>query len=339
MNWLSPRISVQPQAYGLDVAAAIFKGDQCMQTVAMILYPGCQVLGLSMSATFEIANAVMGKNVYVIRLLSEHGGLVQTSAGFGVDTQPFDEQHLDTILVMGDNQVRPASAGLLDYLRRSSKTTRRLGSICTGSAALAEAGLLDGRRVTTHWGHARDLQAAYPAIKVDEDRIFINDGPIWTAAGMSACVDLALALVEHDLGPEVTRLVSKQLVVYHRRAGGQSQFSVMQDLDPKTDRVQAALTYARQHLKTDLSVESLADVANLSPRQFSRVFQAETGKSPAKAIESLRVESARMMMEAGHHSIDTVATEIGFGDRERMRRAFIRAYGQPPQVFQKSLRN
>lgn len=309
-----------------------------MQHVGLILYPGFQVLGLSMSASFEIANIVAQKAVYDITLLSEHGGLVQTSAGFGVDTQAFDDRRFDTLILMGDNIVRPASAGLIDYLRRSLPFTRRLGSICTGSAALAEAGLLDGRRVTTHWAHAGELQRAYPGIKVDADRIFINDGPIWTAAGMSACVDLALALVENDLGSDITRLVSKQLVVYHRRAGGQSQFSVMQDLDPKSDRVQAALTYARQHLKSELSVETLAYVANLSPRQFSRVFAAETGKSPAKAIESLRVESARVMMESGLHSIDVVATEIGFGDRERMRRAFIRAYGKPPQVFQRALR-
>lgn len=309
-----------------------------MQNVGLILYPGFQVLGLSMSATFEVANIIAKRQVYAITLLSEQGGLVQSSAGFGVDTEPFDQRRFDTLLILGDNVVRPASPGLIRYMLDSSAATRRLGSICTGSAALAEAGLLDGRRVTTHWAHAPDLKRLYPNIKVEEDRIFINDGPVWTAAGMSACIDLALALVEHDLGSELTREVSKHLVVYHRRAGGQSQFSVMQDLDPKTDRIQAALTYARQHLKADLSVERLAYVANLSPRQFSRIFVAQTGKSPAKAVEHLRVESARLMMETGHHPIDVVATEIGFGDGERMRRAFIRAFGQPPQAFQKENR-
>lgn len=132
--------------------------------------------------------------------------------------------------------------------------------------------------------------------------------------------------------------LSKQLVVYHRRAGGQSQFSVMQDLDAKSDRIQVALTYARQHLKTDLSVDSLAYVANMSPRQFSRVFHTETGETPAKAIERLRVESARLMMEVGNHPIDIVATEIGFGDQERMRRSFIRITGQPPQAFRRASR-
>ncbi len=304
-----------------------------MQTVGLILYPGFQVLGLSMSATFEVANLMAEREVYAVRLLSETGGLVQSSAGFGVDTEPFDQRRFDTLLILGDNVVRPASPGLIQYMREASPLTRRVGSICTGSAALAEAGLLAGRRVTTHWAHAPDLQRLYPDIQVDEDRIFINDGPVWTAAGMSACIDLALALVENDLGSEITRRVSRHLVVYHRRAGGQSQFSVMQDLDPKTDRIQAALTYARQHLKTELSVEQLAYVAHLSPRQFSRIFLAQTGRSPAKAVENLRVEAARLMMENGHSSIDVVATETGFGDRERMRRAFIRAYGLPPSSF------
>ena len=310
-----------------------------MHHIGLIVYPGFQVLGLSMCATFELANNAAEEPVYSLQLLSESGGMVPTSAGFAVQTEAFDERAFDTLLVMGDNVIRPASPGLVEFLRRASGSTRRLGSICTGATALAEAGLLDGRKATTHWCHAAALQRAYPQVKVEEDRIFINDGHIWTAAGMSACVDLALALVEMDMGAEVARRVARQLVVYHRRAGGQSQFSVMLELQPKTDRIQAALTYARQHLKSALSVEELANAANLSPRQFSRVFHAETGQSPAKAIENLRVESARLMMESGRHSIDVIATDTGFGDRERMRRAFIRAFGQPPQVIQRANRN
>jgi transcriptional regulator GlxA family with amidase domain len=309
-----------------------------MHHIGLIVYPGFQVLGLSMCATFELANSALETPVYSIALLSEHGGMVPTSAGFAVQTTAFDQAPFDTLLVMGDNVIRPVSPGLVDFLRRANESTRRLGSICTGAIALAEVGLLDGRRATTHWCHAASLQRAYPQIKVEEDRIFINDGHIWTAAGMSACVDLALALVEKDLGAEVARRVARQLVVYHRRAGGQSQFSVMLELEPKTDRIQAALSYAKQNLKSGLSVEALANAANLSPRQFSRVFHAETGQSPAKAIEQLRVESARLMMETGRYSIDVVATETGFGDRERMRRAFLRAFGQPPQVIQRANR-
>jgi transcriptional regulator GlxA family with amidase domain len=309
-----------------------------MHQIGLIVYPGFQVLGLAMCAAFELANSAADEPLYSIALLSEPGGLVQTSAGFAVQTEAFDQRSFDTLLVMGDNLIRPTTPGMLEFLRRASQGTRRLGSICTGANALAEAGLLDGRRATTHWAHVPAFRKAYPNVKVEEDRIFINDGHLWTAAGMSACVDLALALVEMDLGAEVARKVARQLVVYHRRSGGQSQFSVMLELAPKTDRIQAALNYAKQNLKSALTVEELAGAANLSPRQFSRVFHAETGQSPAKAIENLRVESARLMMESGRHSIDVVATATGFGDRERMRRAFIRAFGQPPQVIQRASR-
>ncbi|UVM02868.1 GlxA family transcriptional regulator [Pseudomonas laurylsulfatiphila] len=310
-----------------------------MHQIGLIVYPGFQVLGLAMCAAFELANSAGDEPLYRIALLSEPGGLVQTSAGFAVQTEAFDQRAFDTLLVLGDNLIRPTTAGMLAFLRRASLGTRRLGSICTGAIALAEAGLLDGRRATTHWAHVPAFRKAYPNVKVEEDRIFVNDGHLWTAAGMSACVDLALALVEQDLGADLARKVARQLVVYHRRSGGQSQFSVMLELAPKTDRIQAALNYARQNLKSALSVEELASAANLSPRQFSRVFHAETGQSPAKAIERLRVESARLMMETGRHSIDVVATDTGFGDRERMRRAFIRAFGQPPQVIQRASRD
>jgi transcriptional regulator GlxA family with amidase domain len=309
-----------------------------MQQIGLILYPEFQVLGLSMCTAFEIANIVAGREAYHIRLLSESGGLVKTSAGFGVQTEPLKLRNFDTLVVMGDNTVTETSPALVKFVKDADATTRRVGSICTGAYVLAEAGLLDGRRATTHWYRARDFQRAFPKVKVEEDRIFINDGKMWTSAGMSACVDLALAFVEKDLGIEVARLVAKQLVIYHRRAGGQSQFSVMQDLQPQSNRIHAALIYAKENLKADLSVNSLADVAHLSPRQFSRVFQTETGQSPAKAIENLRVEAARVMMEEGRVSVDNVAIDAGFGDSERMRRAFIRAFGHPPQTIRRANR-
>jgi transcriptional regulator GlxA family with amidase domain len=170
---------------------------------------------------------------------------------------------------------------------------------------------------------------------MEEDRIFIIDGSVCTSAGMMAGVDLALALVENDLGAELARSVARKLVLYHRRAGGQSQHSELLDLDAKSDRIQTALAYARSNLKEDLSIEELADAAHLSPRQFSRIFMAETGQSPGKAVERLRVEAARIMMESGRHSVDVIARDTGFGSRERMRRAFLRAFGQPPQAIQR----
>ena len=167
------------------------------------------------------------------------------------------------------------------------------------------------------------------------DRIFIADGPIWTSAGMTAGVDMALSLVEHDLGGEKARDIARTLVLYHRRAGGQSQHSALLKLNAKSDRVQDALEFARRNLAAPLSVEQLADAACLSPRQFSRVFRAETGISPAKAVENLRLEAARLMLEQGRLPVEEIARSAGFGDRERMRRSFIRVFGQTPQ----SIRN
>jgi transcriptional regulator GlxA family with amidase domain len=208
-----------------------------------------------------------------------------------------------------------------------------------GAFALADAGILDGRRATTHWASARAMQAQYPGIQMDEDKIFIIDGPVWTSAGATAGIDLALGMVEKDLGADVARSVARMLVVSHRRAGGQSQHSALLEMDAKSDRIQNALTYARQNLRAPLSVEELAKAANLSPRQFSRAFRAETGQPPAKAVENLRVEAARLMMEQSRHPIDVIARETGFADRERMRRAFLRAFGQPPQAIRRSVRN
>ena len=175
-------------------------------------------------------------------------------------------------------------------------------------------------------------------MKVEEDRIFIIDGPVWTSAGMTAGIDLALAMIEQDLGADVARAVARKLVVYHRRAGGQSQFSALLDLEPKSDRIQSALTYAKRNLEKPLTVRHLAGAAHLSPRQFSRAFHAETGQSPAKAVENLRVEAARLMMEQSRHPIDVIARQTGFAERDRMRRAFLRAFGQPPQVIRRNAR-
>jgi len=306
-----------------------------VKTIGIIVYPDFQVLGLAVSTVFEFANATAAQPAYAVQLLSEHGGAVRSSSGFGIETASFKGGEFHTLIVTGDNTGTPHSAGVAAFLRDALKTSQRIAATCTGAFVLAEAGLLDGRRATTHWFYARALQRAYPKVKMEEDRIFIVDGPIWTSAGASAAIDLALALVEKDLGTDIARLVAKKLVVYHRRAGGQSQYSALLELDAKSDRVQTALTYAKSNLTAKLSVEELAEVAHLSPRQFSRIFTDETGQSPARAIENLRVEAARLMMEAGRHSVDVVARESGFGDRERMRRAFLRAFGQSPQAMRR----
>jgi transcriptional regulator GlxA family with amidase domain len=233
---------------------------------------------------------------------------------------------------------RPVSDGLAAYLARAGAEARRVAGVCTGAFALAQAGLLDGRAATTHWAYARRLQEQFPAVRVDEDRIFIQDGAIWTSAGMTAAIDLTLALIEEDHGADLARSIARRLVVYHRRPGGQSQFSALLELEPRSDRVKRALRYAKEHLRNPLTVEELAGAASLSPRQFSRVFRAETGQSPAKAVEMLRLEAARLMLEEGRHPMEIVARDTGFADRDRMRRAFLRAYGQPPASLKRSLK-
>jgi transcriptional regulator GlxA family with amidase domain len=309
-----------------------------MLRTAFVVSPGFQMMSFAAMSVFEMANYTAGEVLYDIRLLSESGGAVPSSLGMPIETERFHKQAFDTLIVGGLLAPLPSSNGLLSFLRRALPVTRRIASICTGALVLAEAGLLDGRRATTHWLVARELQARFPKVRMEEDRIFIVDGPIWTSAGMTSGVDLALGMLEDDFGRGIARSVAQKLVVYHRRSGGQSQHSALLELDAKSDRIQSALDYAKRNLQTPLSVEKLAEAAHLSPRQFSRAFRAETGQSPAKAVEQLRVEAARVMLEQSRHPVDIVAAEAGFADSERMRRAFLRNVGQPPQAIRRNAR-
>jgi len=309
-----------------------------MLKIGFVLPQGFQIMGLAAASAFELANTTAGAPLYEIGFFSEAGGRVTNSFGAAVDTLPLARRRFDTLIVCGLVAPAPTSPQLLARLRAASRLARRTASVCTGAFVLGEAGLLDGRRVTTHWMFARQLQEQFPAAQVDADRIFINDGPVWTSAGMSTGIDLALGLIEADYGAELAAAVAKKLVVYHRRAGGQSQHSALLELGAKSDRIQRVLEYARSNLDAELSVPELAAVAHLSPRQFSRAFTAETGQSPAKAIEHLRLEAARLMLEQSRHTIDEIAAETGFLDTERMRRAFLRAYGQPPQALRRMAR-
>lgn len=310
-----------------------------MHTIGYVVFPGFQVMGFAPVAAFEMANLVVGREAYGIELLSENGGLVTASTGFSVATQAFGRRAFDTVMIGAAVQIEPVSRGLVRFIRHSFKTARRLAAPCTGAFVLAQSGVLDGRRATTHWLYAKDLQQAFPAVKVDDDKIFIVDGSIWTSAGMTASIDLALAMIEKDHGVAVARSVARKLVMYHRRPGGQSQFSTLLELAPKSDRIERSLAYARTHLSNILNVDELAQAASLSPRQFSRAFRAETGQTPARAVEQMRVEAARLMMEEGRHSMDVIANETGFSDRDRMRRAFLRVMGQPPQAVRRHARN
>lgn len=309
-----------------------------MLKIGFVLPQGFQIMGLAAASAFELANTTAGSPLYAVGFYSEHGGPVRNSFGAAVDTQPLARRKLDTLVACGLLAPAPTAPGLLARLSAASRLARRTASVCTGTFLLGEAGLIDGRRVTTHWMFARELQEQFPTARVEADRIFINDGPLWTSAGMTAGVDLALGLIEADFGPELAAAVAKKLVVYHRRAGGQSQHSALLHLGASSDRIQRVLAYARGNLHQDLSIPALAAVTHLSPRQFSRAFTSETGQSPAKAIEHLRLEAARLMVEQSRLTVEEIAAETGFSDTERMRRAFLRGFGQPPQALRRVAR-
>ena len=307
-----------------------------MHKIGFLLSDNFQLLALSTPSVFEFANLVTGEPFYQLETWSEKGGAVCSSVGVTVSTQPLSEAGIvDTWLVGGviNPLAAPPTAAVVDFLRKASGQARRMAGVCTGAFVLGDAGLLDGKRVTTHWSHAAAMQARFPTALVEADRIFITDGAVWTSAGMTAGLDMALGIVEKDLGADVARSVAHRLVMHQRRAGGQTQHSEMLALSPRSDRIQSALEYARKNLSRALTVDDLADAVHLSPRQFSRLFREETGKSPAKAIEGLRLEAARLMIEQSRLSMDAIAREAGFRDRRHMREVFVRGFGVPPQAL------
>lgn len=307
--------------------------------IAFFVYPGFQIQDLSGPlSVFEVASNYRDGGTYRCDVVSLSGGLVASSSGLKVMTQKIRQAPYDTLLVMGGSV--PADPALLPSLPEQlnptmSKGIRRIASVCTGAFILAHAGLLNERVATTHWKYAARLQREFSRVKVESDHIFTKDGGIWTSAGVTAGIDLALALVEEDLGAEVARSAARTLIVYYRRPGNQSQFSAMAEMEPESDRIRRVLSHMRENLAQALPTEQLAVVACLSPRQFGRAFLAETGETPAKAVERLRVEAARQRVERGLEPIEVIARTVGFLDPERMRRAFIRVTGHPPQSIRR----
>ncbi|HEY8005098.1 MAG TPA: GlxA family transcriptional regulator [Phenylobacterium sp.] len=308
--------------------------------IAVVIYPNFQILDATGPiAAFEIGGR-MGSEPYSLDLLAAGGGEVASSSGVRMLARPLGDDPYDTLLVSGGNGTRRLAelSETVDWLRRRAPGVRRVASVCSGSYLLAEAGLLDGRRATTHWERSDDFARRYPKIRLEADRIFVREGEIWTSAGITAGIDLALALIEEDLGAGVAKRTAQQLVVHQRRPGGQSQFSALLDMGGVHGRFAGLMDWIRERLEEPLSVERLADRAAMSPRHFARAFTAETGVTPAKAVERLRLEAARARVEAGHEPIDRVAEAAGFRDPERMRRAFLRAFGQPPQALRRAAR-
>jgi transcriptional regulator GlxA family with amidase domain len=307
--------------------------------VGFLVYPSFTLLDLSGPLEAFRWAEQMKPTSYRISVMSLQGGEVTDTSGLRIITQPVNENSIDTLIVVGGSAARKAiPRDVLDYVRLTSARARRVASVCTGAFILAEAGLLDGRAATTHWQFAAKLQATYPAIQVDADRIFIGASGVWTSAGLTAGIDMALALIEEDLGSELARAIARILVVYYRRPGGQLQYSSLLENEPKPDRIRSALVFAREHLGEDLSVDRLAKVASLSVRQFSRAFRSATGMTPARAVERLRLEAARPRVEDGREPLETIARDVGFSDPARMRQGFIRIFGHTPQEVRRSAR-
>jgi len=293
--------------------------------------------------TFCDANGLVPGTYRIDVVGPARDGRITMSNGLklGVDPLPEPPPRHDTLVVAGGEGARRASddPALVDWIARASRRARRTTSICTGSYLLAAAGLLDGRRATTHWNYCAVLAQRYPEVDVDPDPLFVRDGNVWTSAGITAGIDLALALVEEDLGAEVALAVARLLVVFFKRPGGQSQFSgalaVQQASRPALRELQA---WIAGHLDEDLSVAALADRAALSERSFSRAFRAEVGQTPAVYVESLRVERARALLEDGAQSLDAVARATGFSSPEVLRRAFHRRVGVSPAAYRERFR-
>lgn len=305
--------------------------------IGIIIHPGFQLLDVAgPAAAFELAEQY-SPGSYCLEMLAPFGGEIESSSGMRLSALPLSaDEPLDTAVISGGEIIRSMAAAEAIVAWLQAAKLRRTASVCTGAYLLAEAGLLDGRAATTHWWSTGDFARRYPKVNLEAERIFIRDGSVWTSAGISAGIDLALALIEDDLGPAIARRTAQQLVVHQRRPGGQSQFSALVELGGRSGRFVELIEWIRTKLAEPLTVERLADRAAMSPRNFARAFTAETGTTPAKAVERLRLEMARMAVETSNASLDRIAEESGFGDAGGMRGAFLRSFGQPPQALRRA---
>ncbi|HUI16524.1 MAG TPA: GlxA family transcriptional regulator [Alphaproteobacteria bacterium] len=319
--------------------------------VGFVIFPGFQLLDLTGPlAVFDAASRLGGREpsrgafAYPSLVLAATAGAVKSSAGLEVTATGSyggGAEELDTLVVVGGEGSRRAAedAALIAWLRAMAPNVRRLGSICTGAFVLAAAGLLDGRRATTHWASCSALASRYPAIDVDADAIYVRDGKFFASAGVTAGMDLALALVEEDCGRALALAVARWLVMFVKRPGGQSQFSAQLAAQgaaaPAIVRLQE---WALAHLADDLSVPALAARAAMSGRNFARVFLSETGATPGDFVENARLEAARRLLEESDHALERVAREAGFGNADRLRRAFLRRLGVTPLDYRRRFR-
>jgi transcriptional regulator GlxA family with amidase domain len=306
-----------------------------VQRVVIVVFDRLQQLDAA--GPYEVLRA----GGYQVELASPTGESVRSESGLllGVDRSLSSVRGpLDTLLVAGGSGVDVAmhDPEILRAVRRLAPRSRRIASVCSGALVLAEVGLLDGRRATTHWQRCDAMTRDYPAITVDPDPIFVRDGNVWTSAGVTSGMDLALALVEEDRGRDVTLAIARRLVMYVQRPGGQAQFSAaLRAQRAERQPLREVQAWVTDHLDADLSVERLARLAAMSPRHFARAFAAETSVTPARYVEDLRVEAARRLLESTSRPVEDIATTCGFGTAETMRRAFLRSVRVPPSEYRR----
>ena len=314
--------------------------------VCIVAFPDVQALDVTGPLeVFSLANRLAGPRPapYATAVVAPGGGAVTTSSGLALLAAPLPppDAALDTLVVAGGTGTRAAMAdiGLIGWIGRAARGARRVASVCSGAFLLGRAGLLDGRRVTTHWALCGALGRRFPAVRVEADPIFVRDGDVFTSAGITAGIDLALELVEDDLGRAAALEVARWLVMFLRRPGGQSQFSVQLSAQlAERPGLRELQTWIADHLAGDLSVPALARRAHMSPRNFARAFRREVGATPAAYVEAQRVEGARRLLETTARGLDEVAAGVGFGRVETMHRAFQRALRVSPGQYRRHFR-
>ena len=308
----------------------------------MVAFPAFQMLDVTGPLqVFATVNDIVvehgGAPPYALRVVAEGVGTVTSSAGLGLATEALSpvDAALDTLIIAGGQGVQVAAAdkALVDWVRARATAARRTASVCTGAFLLAASGLLDGRRAVTHWSFCAELARHFPAVRVESDPIFVRDGTVWTSAGVTAGIDLALALVEEDLGRDMALAVARYLVVFLKRPGGQAQFSAALSLQAAEDRFGGLHAWIGTHLARELSLPVLAAEAGMSERSFSRHYRAATGLTPARAVERLRVEAARQLLSESRMPVKRIARQSGFGSEETMRRSFLRLLAVTPQDY------
>jgi transcriptional regulator GlxA family with amidase domain len=323
------------------------KDDRTPRQIVILAYPGVQSLDVTgplevfAGAERLLATDGSGGHGYEVQIVSKDGAPLQTSSGLTLTPHAATRNapaRIDTLIVAGGAGQAAASADreLLDWVLTASRGARRTASVCTGAFLLAAAGLLDGHRATTHWASAETLQRRYPKVQVDAEPIFVRDGSIWTSAGVTAGMDLALALVEEDLDREAALRIARHLVLFLRRPGNQSQFSAtLVSQQPEREPLREIQRGVLEDSAGDHSVEAMAARAHMSPRHFARAFRAEVGVTPARYVERVRLEAARRRLEDTGEPIATVAAACGFGTAETMRRAFLRTLDVGPAEYRR----